>query len=216
MNARAAILSSVRQALHRGALTQVPALGLHLIPERAKANGSARVDLFIQMAVEAQAQITRVSSLQDIVPAIVDYLAAQNLSTSLRVATNPMLAEISWEHSGLSVAKGPAQDEDQVSLTMAFAGVAETGTLVLLSGPESPTTLNFLPDTHMVVLRESQIVGSYEDVWALLRARKTPLPRTINMITGPSRTGDIEQTILMGAHGPRRLHIILVNDGQPR
>ena len=101
-------------------------------------------------------------------------------------------------------------------MTGAFAGIAETGTLMLRSGPESPSTLNFLPDTHMVVLRASQIRKSYEDGWDEIRrqmdSRPDSLPRTVNFITGPSRTGDIEQKILMGAHGPRRLHIVLIED----
>ena len=79
------------------------------------------------------------------------------------------------------------------------------------SGPEHPTTLNFLPDTHVVVLLASQIVGSYEDAWDRLRDVDS-MPRTVNFITGPSRTGDIEQTIFLGAHGPRRMHIVLVED----
>ena len=93
--------------------------------------------------------------------------------------------------------------------------MAETGTLMLISGPQTPTTLNFLPDTHIVVLRAEQVVATYEDGWDLLRAgREAPegLPRAVNFITGPSRTGDIEQRIELGAHGPRRLHIVLVED----
>ena len=83
---------------------------------------------------------------------------------------------------------------------------------MLLSGPDHPTTLNFLPDTHIVVLRASQVVGPYEDAWARLRAAATAMPRTVNFVTGPSRTADIEQTIQLGAHGPRRLHIVLIDD----
>ena len=82
---------------------------------------------------------------------------------------------------------------------------------MMKAGPEHPTTLNFLPDTHVVVLLASQIVGSYEDAWDRLRDVDS-MPRTVNFITGPSRTGDIEQTIFLGAHGPRRMHIVLVED----
>jgi L-lactate dehydrogenase complex protein LldG len=96
-------------------------------------------------------------------------------------------------------------------VTAAFAAIAETGTLMALSGPDSPTTLNFLPDNHVVILRASQVMGAYEDGWDKLR-RTGALPRVVNFITGPSRTGDIEQKILLGAHGPRRLHIILIED----
>jgi L-lactate dehydrogenase complex protein LldG len=97
-----------------------------------------------------------------------------------------------------------------VGVVPAFAGIAETGTLMLLSGPESPTTLNFMPDYHVVLLKTSRLLGTFEEGWALLRREQGPMPRTVNLITGPSRTGDIEQTILMGAHGPRRLIVALV------
>ncbi len=98
-----------------------------------------------------------------------------------------------------------------------MAGIAETGTLLLASGPEAPTTLNFLPDNHVVVLKASQVVGAYEDALDRLRETHGPgkLPRVINFITGPSRTADIDQTIQLGALGPRRLHVLLVEDTDP-
>jgi L-lactate dehydrogenase complex protein LldG len=90
--------------------------------------------------------------------------------------------------------------------------VAETGTLALVSGPDTPTTLNLLPDVHIVALAAGAVVGTYEDIWTRLRARfgDGMMPRTLNFITGPSRSADIEQKLQMGAHGPRRLHILLV------
>jgi L-lactate dehydrogenase complex protein LldG len=114
----------------------------------------------------------------------------------------------------LSLRRGRAEASDQVSITGAFAGIAETGTLVMTSGPEHPVSLNLLPDTHVVVLREADIVSGYEDVWARLRAHygKNTMPRTVNTITGPSRTGDIEQAMELGAHGPRRMHIVVVRE----
>jgi L-lactate dehydrogenase complex protein LldG len=116
--------------------------------------------------------------------------------------------------------RGRAEPGDAVSLTPCLAAIAETGTLMLVSGEGTPTTLNFLPDTHIVVVRTGQVVAGYEDGWDLLRARAdsgdgpAALPRTVNFITGPSRTGDIEQRIQLGAHGPRRLHIILIDEPQ--
>ena len=100
-----------------------------------------------------------------------------------------------------------------VSITSAVAAVAETGTFVFVSGPEHPTTLNLLPDTHIVVLRQSQVVGTYEQMLDKLRAiyGEAKMPRTVNTVTGPSRTADIQQTIELGAHGPRRMHIVLVD-----
>jgi L-lactate dehydrogenase complex protein LldG len=125
------------------------------------------------------------------------------------MATQSPLNEIDWPQS-LTIEHRPARREDRIAVTGAFAGIAETGTLVLLSSPGSPTTLNFLPDVHIAVLRREQIVTHIEDVWTRLRAQSKAMPRTVNMITGPSRTADIEQTIQLGAHGPRSLHVILV------
>jgi len=79
-----------------------------------------------------------------------------------------------------------------------------------LSGANSPTSLNFLPDNYLCILRRERLVKHIEDVWQRLRDEHTGLPRAINFITGPSRTADVEQTIQLGAHGPRRLHVILL------
>ena len=117
----------------------------------------------------------------------------------------------------LNLTDGIAQGSDSASISRAFGGVAETGTLVFLSGPENPTTLNFVPPIHIAVIAATDIDGDYEAVWARLRAQFGPesadfMPRTVNWITGPSRTADIEQTLLLGAHGPQQLHIIIVDD----
>ena len=146
--------------------------------------------------------------------AVADYLAGQNLPASFAMAPDPDLEAIPWsERPTLSIRRGKTEGADQVSVTGAFAAVAETGTLMMASGPNHPSTLNFLPETHIVVLPAAKVVGPYEDAWTRLRAaRGDAPPRTVNFITGPSRTGDIEQRILMGAHGPRRLHVVLIDD----
>ena len=224
--ARAHILATIRRALGRPAPSAEQAAALHrrldapepnVIPARARINAAGRIGLFITEAERADATVARVATVTDVPRAVADYLAANNLPSVLKVA--PAVAHIPWsERTALSAVAGVAGGDDPVGVTGAFAGVAETGTLVLLSGPDSPTTLNFLPDTHVVVLAAARIVGTYEDTWRSLRAAAGgdgPLPRTVNWITGPSRTADIEQTLLLGAHGPRRLHIVLVdgNDG---
>ena len=116
----------------------------------------------------------------------------------------------------LSMRRGRAEDADQVSLTSAAFGFAETGTLMMASGAHHPSTLNFMPETHIVVLPADRILGAYEEGWQKLRenadAEGRFMPRTVNMITGPSRTADIEQRMQLGAHGPRRLHIVIVGD----
>jgi L-lactate dehydrogenase complex protein LldG len=223
---RERILGDIRKSLKRGPLDSNTAAQLrgrvaahqrNLIPARAMAlDHAGQVDLFITMAGEVQATVARVGSLAAVPEAVADYLAAENLTAELVVAPDPNIDAIPWEARPLlRIRRGRAEGADKVSLTPCHAAIAETGTLMLISGRETPTTLNFLPDTHIVVVRRDQVVASYEDALDRLRADRASdkLPRVINFITGPSRTADIEQHIELGAHGPRRLHIVLVEDG---
>jgi L-lactate dehydrogenase complex protein LldG len=225
--ARADILAGIRRGLGRGVLPAEAAAGLaervaahrrNLIPARAAAlDHRGRIDLFVAMAEEVQTTVALVASGAAVPAEVVRYLAAENLPAELVMAPDPALDAIPWdERPLLGIRRGRAEPHDAVSLTPCLAAVAETGTLMLVSGADTPTTLNFLPDTHIVVLRAGQIVASYEDGWDLVRARAASAadgwPRTVNLITGPSRTGDIEQRIQLGAHGPRRLHIVLVDE----
>jgi L-lactate dehydrogenase complex protein LldG len=225
--ARERILAAIRNSLGRGRLdpdreaelrARIAAPRRNLVPARATAiDGQGRVELFIAMAEEVQATVTRVGCPAAVPKAIARYLAAENLPADFVMAPDPSLDDIPWNTWPLlQIRRGRAEAEDRVSVTPCHAAIAETGTLMLISGAQTPTTLNFLPETHIVVLRRDQIVATYEDAWDRLRARKTaePLPRAINFVTGPSRTADIEQHIELGAHGPRRLHIVLVEDGQ--
>jgi L-lactate dehydrogenase complex protein LldG len=223
---REEILAAIRRSLRRGPVAFATAAELrarlaahrrNLIPARAAALGHAgRIDLFIAMAEEVQARVARVAALADVPEAVARYLSGENLPAELVAAPDPALDAIPWQTRPLlHLRRGRVEAGDAASLTPCFAAIAETGTLMLISGAATPTTLNFLPDTHIVVLREAQIVATYEDAWDRLRARagaQGGLPRTVNFITGPSRTGDIEQRIELGAHGPRRLHIVLVAD----
>jgi L-lactate dehydrogenase complex protein LldG len=153
-----------------------------------------------------------VSAAAEIPAEIAGYLRDRNLPATLRFGTDPRLAALPFQSTALAVSVGRSVGNDLNALSHAFAGVAETGSLILTSGADNPTSLNFLPDNHFVVIRATDIVGDYETVWKRLREKygAGALPRTVNMITGPSRSADIEQTIFLGAHGPRRLHIVVV------
>ena len=183
------------------------------VPARGNGDNERQTALFIAEAERVNATTERLDDLEDLGGAVLRYLAGHNLPGTVKIAPHTLLKNVNWaKHPTLSVAEGIAEDSDQASLSVARAGVAETGTLVLHSGPESPTTLNFLPDNHIVLLPQSRLVGAYEDAWAVLREDGSTMPRTVNWITGPSRSADIEQTLLLGAHGPRRLHILILND----
>jgi L-lactate dehydrogenase complex protein LldG len=226
-DARDDILGRIRSGLKRGPLGAAEQDALrarlaqhkrNLVPARAASlDHQAQIDLFIAFAREVDGTVTRVSHESEVPAAIAHYLVERNLPARLVVTPDPRLDPLPWaETPMLDIRRDRAEDGDAVGVSACFAGIAETGTLMLLSGPDSPTSNNFLPDTHIVVLRGDQIVASYEDGWTRLRAEREgkDLPRTINFITGPSRTADIEQTLELGMHGPRRLHIVLVDEAR--
>ncbi len=186
----------------------------NLVPARAQASKADCLDLLVKMLRDQGAEVTRLPTLDDVPDAVAAWLRDNNLPARLRLGADAILAGLPWDKTpALDRQHGHAGGEDAVGLSRATAAAAETGTLFLVSGPDNPTSVNFLPDTHIALVRAADVVGPYEDAWDRLRAAygEGALPRTVNLISGPSRTADIEQTIVMGAHGPRRLHVILVD-----
>ena len=222
MSARDDILSTIRRSLgvtgreptRRDVVEQrLMRSPRGLIPKRADLPPAEQVALFIKMAEAVNASIARVESLDEVPDALAGFLRAHNLPMALRLGGDALFQAIPWEkQKALEHHTGRSDGNDLVGLSRALAGVAETGTLALASGTDNPTTLNFLPDTHIVIIEAKDVVGDYESVWDRLRSRygRGKMPRTLNFITGPSRSGDIEQKILLGAHGPRQLHIVVV------
>jgi L-lactate dehydrogenase complex protein LldG len=220
--ARTQILASLKRALGRErpspedeAMLTARVTGAHpgLIPDRTKGLDQASlVDLFQRKAEEVATSVARVPRWEDLPEAIADYLRAQNLPSEMVASPDPRLTGVPWQKRPMLKLKyGRPDGSEEAGLTVAQAAIAETGTVMVLSGETSPSTINFLPETSLVVLPARDVVGPMED--ALARLRENGVPRTVNFITGPSRTGDIEQKIEMGAHGPRRLHILIVGDG---
>jgi L-lactate dehydrogenase complex protein LldG len=185
-----------------------------VIPKRAETAGEERLALFKRQAEEALATVTVVPDAAAVPQEAARYLRDSNLPATLRMGGDARLAAMPWEATTLDIAKGPSAGRDLNALSHAFAGVAETGTLAMVSGPDNPTTLNFLPDNHIVVVAAKDLAASYEESVERLRAvyGKGAMPRSLNLITGPSRSADIEQTLILGAHGPRKLHIIVIEE----
>ncbi len=222
-DARSTILNGIRRALRRGEVTgaarQAVESRLAQPPPgpavaRADLPQDQRVAVFCEWASFNNATIARVAANE--VPAeVAAYLARNNLPPTAAMAPSATLDSYDWASQRmLTLRRGRAEAGDAVAITGAFAAIAETGTVVMASGPDHPVSLNLLPDTHVVILREEDVVAGYEAVWQRLRQRygKDRMPRTVNTITGPSRTGDIEQAIELGAHGPRRMHIVVVRE----
>jgi L-lactate dehydrogenase complex protein LldG len=182
-------------------------------PIPARTQGS-RAELVAQLKtrLEGLAATAEVVPLAEIPCRVADFLKRNNLPARVRSGTDPLLAGLDWSTApSLTIERGPADPKDEVSLTHAVAAAAETGTLVLVSGSDNPTTLNFLPETEIIVVRAEDVEGSYEATWGKIRALygDRTMPRTVNWVSGPSRTGDIDQMLVLGAHGPRRLHVVI-------
>jgi L-lactate dehydrogenase complex protein LldG len=183
-----------------------------LIPARGQVTGEERIALFKVQAESALATVTEVASAADVPQSIAGYLRDHNLPATLRMGDDPRLASMPWGETALELSHGPSEGRDLNAVSHAFGAVAESGSVVMVSGHENPSTLNFLPDNHIVVVSAKDVAADYESVWSRIRYAqgKGQMPRTVNWLTGPSRSGDIEQTMLLGAHGPRRLHIVVV------
>ena len=225
MSARDTIIGAVRSGLgargdepgRRGQVRARLERSPHgLIPARARQPMPGLIAQFTLMLESQTAVVRSVESLKALPQAIAEQLAAYNLPAKLRHGADPIIAGLDWEGTLIERETGPAIDSDAVSLSRASLGASETGTLILTSGPDNPSTLNFLPDTHFVILLAEHLCGAYEDAWDALRLAygRGAMPRTVNFVSGPSATADIQHTLVRGAHGPRRLAVFIVLDGQ--
>lgn len=222
--ARAAIFNRIRAAQRRPATATAEELAAvedylarHPQGPRPAIEGDLRIR-FRAMSERMSSTVDEVAHLADAPVAVARYLAAQGLAPWAVIW--PTLASLDWAGAGVEVeARPPRRDESQgadlVGITGCFCALAETGTLVLACGPQAHASTHLLPETHIAVLPASRIVHGMEDAFALLRDERGGdgmLPRTLNMVSGPSRTADIEMTLVLGAHGPYRVHIVLATE----
>ncbi len=177
------------------------------VPASAQTRGEARIAQFIEKTVAVDATVSRLVSLDDLPAALADELRNRNLPAAIRTGTDAAF-ERDW--GTIERTTGPGRLDEPATLSRAHLGMAETGTLVLASGAQNPVTLTVLGETHFVVVRTQDIKAGFEDMWAEWRVRALD-PRTINMVTGPSRSADIGQTLQLGAHGPVALHVFVVD-----
>jgi L-lactate dehydrogenase complex protein LldG len=140
--------------------------------------------------------------------AVARYLAAHGLPTL--AACWETLSALDWAAAGIDARMRAPEASDLLGITGVFAAIAETGTLMMLSGPQTPASTHLLPETHVAIVPASRVVPHYEDAFARMREERGQPPRAMNLVSGPSRTGDIEQTIVLGAHGPYRVHVVIV------
>lgn len=218
---RDAILGRVRKAIGRtGSDAQARAdaeayLAAHAQGPRPAAPPDL-VERFVQRAIDMESTVERMTALPELPGKVAAYLHALVLPPQLAKQKStqgvcwPEFGGLDWAAAGLEVEARPTVGHDRLGITGSYCAIAETGTLVFLSGAETPTATTLLPDTHVAVVRADRVVAGMEEAFALVRAERGAMPRAMNMISGPSRTGDIEQTIVLGAHGPYRVHILLL------
>lgn len=217
---RERVLGAIRRRLDRGPLDAAAARRLdsrmagaadQLVPARAGGDAPARIAAFRARAEAVSATVERIDGLDALPGAVAAYLAGRNLPAEVLAAPDALFDRVPWhERPALSVRRGGHGEGDLVGLSRALAAVAETGSLVMAGTAATPHLSNFVPETQIVVVAASRVVGGFEEVWRTVRAGG--LPRTLTFVTGPSRTGDIGLKIELGAHGPRRLHVIVVDD----
>lgn len=221
MSARDNILAKVRRSLgvsaddaaRRAAVaSRLAEAKPGLIPARGQLPREERIALFSKYAEKYGATLARVAAIEDLAQEVSRYLKGHNLPASIR-GDDPLLKAAGFESEPvLTVLHGASDGTDLAGVSHARGAVAESGTLVLASGPDNPVTINFLPEHHIVAVRADDIGGSLEEAFAGVAETygKGEMPRTVNFVTGPSRSGDIEQKIIMGAHGPRALHVVII------
>jgi L-lactate dehydrogenase complex protein LldG len=216
MSARENILGRIREAQGRSGAPDAQeraAVAAHLAthPEGPRPGSPADVIAgFSACAAKLTTSVDQVATMADVPQAVARYLEANKLPKN--AVCWPELFELEWQAAGVEIEARAAEGTDLVGITSAFCAIAETGTLLTLSGPRTPATTSLLPETHIAIVRTGRMVRSMEDAWKLLRDEQGAnfMPRAANFISGPSRTADIEQTLVLGAHGPYRVHIVLV------
>ena len=181
----------------------------HVTPAGAALEGEERIARFKAKLEGVEATWADLPSMDALPQALAEALRDRNLPAAIRMGGDPELAALDW--TGLDASVGTGRIEEPATLSRAAAASAETGTLALFSGPDNPVTLTFLGETHFVAVKRSEVQAGLDDLWSVLRARGA-LPRTVNLVTGPSRSADIGQVLQLGAHGPVALHVFIVED----
>lgn len=219
MSSREAILARLRARLERtpetleSARTALDAARVQpaVEPDRPLPAAAGLLEAFCQRATALASTVERVDTRMDVPAAVARYLSS--LGLPLQAVCWPELSDLAWSASGMEVSTRQVEADDAVGITGCQFAVAQTGSLVLCSGADTPALLSVLPATHIAVLAAGCVRADMEAVWRALRraaALTGEWPRAVNFVSGPSRTGDIEQTIVLGAHGPARLHVLML------
>ena len=220
---RAAILAKVRAGLkvERGGdiarrasvEARLAGGGSRLVPARGEVGGEERVALFKSFLAAQGTDVIEIDEAGEIPISILGYLEARGLALRVRTGSDPLFAALPWTKApSLARGAGAAEPDDRAGLSRALAGVAETGRWC------SPPVRTIRRRSRCCRRRTSWSCGARRSsapmrrrsLWSRASWARPELPHTLNLISGASRTGDIGGRIVMGAHGPRRLAVILL------
>ncbi len=210
---REGLLQRVRAALGRTATPQTPASPPPVDDPTARlvssssdlitafmGNASA-VGMHVQQAAESEAMPTAIALLRD--------AQARRVGVSEAAWVRPLqdagFDVVAWASQSID-----AQFDLDAGVTGVEAAIAETGSLVCISGPGRSRGLSLVPPVHIAVVRATDIIADLLDLWPRLRRDGGTLPSSAAIITGPSKTADIEGILVTGVHGPERVHVIVV------
>jgi L-lactate dehydrogenase complex protein LldG len=164
---------------------------------------------FTVRAKAAAATVARVSKPDDLCAAVVEYLTGIGLPPLVHVSAG-LTGFSTAAHGRLRCDDAPMPPDGATLVSGCYAAVADEGVIVMAADAGCAAETAFLAATHIVVVRPSQMLDSLEALWARMRASDR-MPRMFNLILGPSRTADLGLPSRFGAHGPLRVHAILVD-----
>ncbi len=211
MSTRNVILAKIRSARVNAAAQFGTAhdAGIDPVPSDA----ADLLEQFIELARAESATVDELAALAEVPGAVARYVEGQGIADGVVLGPDPQIRDLDWQAvAALKLSDRPPRTDGDTVITGCYAAVADCGALVVASSPEHPVELNFLAANHIVLLRRERVLADFEQLWTLLRREYAgqALPRCINLIVGPSRTADLGVPPILGAHGPGRVHIVIV------
>ena len=224
------VLAEVRRALGRSETVMPPPLE-PFVEATAEAPSDELLARFNREVNAVGGRVYRASSVEEAAALVVRICEGAEVVAEVALSDAALLAEMNLSArlaarrlpSFRATDFGPAERGQFIKrletcgagVTAVDYAIAETGTVVLSSDEEGALLVSLLPAIHIAVLRARQIVGSLAEVVSVLKQermeRESPC-RSVTFVTGPSRTSDVELVLSIGVHGPKQLHLIILDE----
>jgi L-lactate dehydrogenase complex protein LldG len=212
-DAREEILGKVRSALGRSAGSAAPALPASArVAPRTPGDSEAELELLLEEIRKLGGTVRRLTSLEELATALAELVKAEGVRKAALWST-PQLRQLGIEQMlvvlGVSIVSGSADKrqlaECELGVTGADALLPETGTLLLRSGPERPRAVSLVPRVHLAIVHPSALRADLHQALADVKGEGYAV-----LVSGPSRTADIELTLTVGVHGPKSLYVLVL------